>query len=360
MNKNFFNSAFSLLIALVLFSCGKQLNKIPPNTLVADNAIRDESTAKIAIVGLYSFFGNYEEFDALMVSRQGVRLNILDPHGTWAYELQWSMLNIEPGEANVKSLWVYPFTFINAANNVIYQLENLDDDLFAAGNRIKMLAEARFMRGFGHLFIMKEFAHFWDIDSEFGPLLRLEPAGIVNNRKERSSVAEGYDAILGDFKYAAENLPPFVSIYKVPKPLAQACWVETLLMRGASDDYSEAVGIAKEVIDKGPFELETPFANVYTSGYTSTELMFSRKINAENKGLNDLIVSNVSSLYNLLGRKQNAPSEAYFNWVNTDDTRYPYIIGDTVTSAGQILTNTWIKNFEINVKTRLVTFHFNT
>lgn len=348
MRKRFYNYFFSVAVLFALFSCSKQLNEVPPNTLVADNAIRDETTAQTAIVGLYSFFGDYKEFDALMSTRQGVRLNILEPHNTWSYQLQWAMLDIEPSEGNVKTLWVYPFTFINAANNIIHQVENLTDDKFGPGRRAEMLAEARFMRGFGHLFIMKEFAHFWDVDSEFGPLLRLEPAGIVNNRKERSSVAEGYESILGDLKYASENLPVFSSVYKVSKELAQAFVVETLLMRGKSTDFSEAAGIAKDVIDNGPFRLETPFSNVYTSGYNSTELMFSRKINPENIGLNDLIVANISSRYNLLGRKQNAPSETFFNWVDTNDVRYPYIIGDTITAAGQELTNTWIKDFEVN------------
>lgn len=348
MTKYIFNILCGLLISSILFSCSKQLNELPPNTLVAENSIRDETTAKTAINGMYSYFGDYDEFDALMVTRQGVRLNILDPHTTWAYELQWSLLEIESSEANVKSLWVYPYQLINAANNVIYQLENLSDDKFGPGKRVEMLAEAYFMRGFGHLFIMKEFAYFWDINSEYGPLLRLEPSGIVTNRKARSTVAEGYESILNDLTFAVENLPDFSSIYRVSRPLAQAYKVETLLMRGASEDFTEAAAIAKDVIDHGPFTLVTPYANVYSSGYNSSELMFSRRISPENIGLNDLIVSNVSSLYNLLGRSQNAPSETYFEWVDENDARYPYIIGEVVTSAGATMTDTWVKSFKVD------------
>lgn len=348
MNKKIFNNACCLLTALFLFSCNKQLNEVPPNTLVDDNAIRNEATAKTAIVGLYSYFGDYGQFDAVSITKQGVRANILKPMElNFSYEIQLLTLDVDPSWAQIKSLWVTPYQLINAANNVIFQLGKFKDEDFAPGKRKEMLAEATFMRGWGHLFVMKEFGHFWDINSEYGPLIRLEPAGLNNNRKARSTVSEGYESILVDLRFAAENLPNFTSVFQVSKPLARSYLVEVLLMRGQPADYTEAVTIANDVIENGPFQLETPFSNVYSKGYASTELMFSRKINPENIGLNDLIVANVSSIYNLLGRKQNAPSEMYLSLVTPDDTRFPYIIGDVTASNGVEYTTTWIKHFNI-------------
>lgn len=348
MNIKYFNVFGGLLIALLFFSCSKQLNELPPNTLVADNAIRDEATAKTAIVGLYSYFGSYGEFDALSITKQGVRANILKPGDLYfSYEIQLANLNVDPSLSQIKTLWVSIFKLINASNNVILQLDKLKDESFAPGKRKEMLAVARFMRGYGHLFEMKEFAHFWDISSEFGPLIRLEPAGINNNMEARSTVAEGYEKVLEDLRFAAENLPNFKSIYEVSMPLAKSYLVEVLLMRGQTNDYTEAVSIAKDVIANGPFHLETPYSNVYSSGYKSKELMFSRKISPENIGLNDLIVSNVNSIYNLLGRKLNAPSDMYFNEIPSGDTRLPYIIGDATASNGVLYTNTWIKDFNV-------------
>src|SRR5690606_10704791 len=113
--------------------------------------------------------------------------------------------------------------------NVIYQLENLSDAKFGQGKKAELMAEAEFMRAFGHLFAMKEFAQFWDVSSKFGPLIRLEPSGIITNRKARSTVAEGYEVILEDLQFAIKYLPPFQSVYKVSVPLAKAYMVETLL-----------------------------------------------------------------------------------------------------------------------------------
>lgn len=338
-----------LLFALFFISCKKQLNELPPNTLVAENAIRDEATAKTAVVGLYSYFGEYGEFDALSITKQGVRANILKPAElNFSYEIQLANLAVDPSWASIKTLWVSIFKLVNASNNVIFQLNKLKDDDFSPGKRMEMLAVARFMRGYGHLFEMKEFAHFWDINSEYGPLIRLEPAGLNNNMMPRGAVSDGYEKILEDLVFAAENLPDFKSIYEVSKPLAKSYIVETLLMRGQTDDYSQAATIAKDVIDNGPFQLETPYSNVYSTGYNSSELMWSRKINPENIGLNDLIVSNVNSIYNLLGRKLNAPSDMYFNEIPPNDTRLPYIIGDATASNGVLYTNTWIKHFNVS------------
>lgn len=349
MNKKYFNIFGGLLIALVLSSCSKQLNELPPNTLVAENAIRDEASAKTAIVGLYSFFGNYGEFDAVSITKQGVRANILKPVDLYfSYEIQLANLDVDPSLAQIKTLWVSIFKLINAANNVIFQLDKFKDEDFTPGKRKEMLAVARFMRGYGHLFEMKEFAHFWDINSEFGPLIRLEPSGINDNMMARSTVAEGYEKILDDIRFAAANLPNFKSIYEVSMPLAKSYLVEVLLMRGQTNDYTEAVSIAKDVIENGPFHLETPFSNVYKTGYSSTELMFSRKINPENIGLNDLIVSNVNSIYNLLGRKLNAPSDMYLSEIPPGDTRLQYIIGDATASNGILYTGTWIKDFNVS------------
>src|SRR5690606_39769599 len=58
MTKYIFNILCGLLISSILFSCSKQLNELPPNTLVAENSIRDETTAKTAINGMYSYFGD--------------------------------------------------------------------------------------------------------------------------------------------------------------------------------------------------------------------------------------------------------------------------------------------------------------
>ncbi len=349
MNRKFSNYFGTLLISIFLFSCTKQLNELPPNTLVADNAIRDEASAKSALVGLYSYFGDYNQFDAISITYQDVRANLLEPatvtNPTFQNEL--FTLNVDASWAEVKNLWVTPFKLVNAANNVIYQLNKFGKDEFGPGKRDEMLAEATFFRGWAHFYLMKEFGHFWDINSEYGPLLRNEPAGLLTNKKARSTVAEGYKSILEDFRFAADKMPAFTSKFKVSKELAKAYIVEALLMRGQSGDYAEAATIAADVIQNGPFQLERPYSKVYSSRYNSTELMFSRKISPENIGLNDLIVANVYSIYNLLARKQNAPSAVYFSLVPSDDARFPYIIGDFTASNGQVYTNTFIKHFEI-------------
>lgn len=345
INIKFYLSFFGILIFM---SCNK-LDDLPPNTLIAENAIKNEATAETAVNGLYSYFGDYGELNALSITTQSLRTNFLEPsslRGT--YEIELTALAVDPSWVYTKNLWVSIFELVNASNFVINQLNKFDDKDFSPGKRMQLLSEARFIRAYAHLYEMKMFAHFWDIQSEYGPLIRLKPAGLNNNAKARSSVKEGYDIILEDLRFAAENGPDFFSIYRSSKSLAKAYIVEALLMRGIQGDYAEAAGIANEIIQNGPFTLAPTFEEVYSEGYESSELMFSRVIKPENIGLQDLIAGNIASVYSLLGREGNAPTDTYFEQIPPDEARFQYIIGDAVASNGVEYEDTWIKHFNIS------------
>lgn len=334
-----------LLLMIVSTSCNK-LNELPPNTLIAENAIEDEATAETAVNGIYSYFGSYGELNVFSITTQSIRDNLVELSTQRStYEMELSALDIEPSWVYIKNLWVDIFKVMDAANNVIDQLAKFAEDHFSPGKKTEMLGEARFMRGYALLDEMKSFGHFWDITSEFGPLIRLEPAGLNNNAKARSTVAEGYNQIIEDFRFAADNAPAFTTIYRASNYLAKAYLAESLLMRGEDGDYAEVAQITSDIIDNSPFRLDTPYAVVYTSLYNSSELMFSRKIREEDKGLTDLTAS-VASPYSLLGRKRNPPTDAYFEYVTPDDTRYPYIIGDATASNGVFYKDTFLKHFK--------------
>ncbi len=350
MKNKYYISIIVILFSLLLFSCDK-LNELPPNTLIAENAIKDESTAESALNGAYSFFGAYNELNAYSITNQALRIKFLLPSVIRSnYELELTFLAPESSWVHLKNLWVITFKVINAANNVIYQLERFKDEDFSPNRRKEILGEAYFLRGYANLYQMKMFAHFWDINSEYGPLLRLEPANLGNSKLARSTVAEGYESILEDLQFAIDNAPKFKTIYYASKELAKAYKAEALLMRGKDGDYTEVASLANDLIQNGPFTLEGSFGNIYTKMYNCSELMFTRIIKPENIGLQDLIVANVASAYNLLGRKMNAPSDEFFEFFPQSDTRYEHIIGQVlaVNSNNTTYTNTWIKHFEVS------------
>lgn len=110
---------------------------------------------------------------------------------------------------------------INAANNVIYYVEQLGDEKFGTNRRNEILAEARFLRAFCYMYLMQHHAQFWDTESKYGLVLRLEPSKLSLNKKARSSVSDSYKAIFDDLEFAVNNAPDYQSSYRICKTSAK-------------------------------------------------------------------------------------------------------------------------------------------
>ena len=288
------------IIGAVSFISCKKIDELPVNNLVAENVITNEESAQVALNGIYSYLGVYGTWDGYMVSDNALRSNLVESSTQRSsYELELMALEEQSDWVYIKNLWQDIAKVINAANNFIYHVESLSEDKFSPGKKKEMLGEAYFMRGFATQYQMKMFAHFWDITSPDGPLLRIEPSGLNNNYKARSTVAEGYDQIISDFKYASENGPKFYSVFRASSELSKAYWAETLIMRGNEGDYAEAASLCDDIINHSSFRLQSTFAGIYSSDYESTELMFSRKID---KIVEEDFVNSVPSLYSLFAK----------------------------------------------------------
>ena len=242
------------LIAGVFISSCKKINELPVNNLVAENVIANQESAQVALNGIYSYLGVYGTWDGFMISDNALRSNLVEISTQRSnYELQLKSLQVESDWVYTKNLWQDIAKVTNAANNFIFHAEALANEKFSPGKKKEMLAEAYFMRGFAMLYQMKMFAHFWDVNSEFGPLIRTEPSGLNTNYKARSTVSQGYEQIISDFQYAAENGPAFYSVFRASNTLAKAYWVECLMMRGTDADYAKAVTLSNEIINESQY-----------------------------------------------------------------------------------------------------------
>jgi len=341
---------FWIVVANIAMVSCKKINELPVNNLVVENTITNEATAKVALNGIYSYFGTYGDLDAYTITDNGLRSNLLEVSTQRStYEMELKALQVQESWVYLKNLWQVLFKIINASNNFIYQLDKLSNEKLSSDKKNKLLGEAYFMRGYANLYQLKMFCHFWDINSEYGPLLRLEPAGLNNNFKARDNVKEGYSQILQDLRFAEANAPNFYSVYKSSNSLAKAYLVETLLLRGEPGDYTEAANLADNVITTSGFTLQSTFAGIFSTTYQSTELMFSRAIN---KTVEEDFINNVPSIYSLLGKKRNAPTSTYFGFINSSDPRYASIIGTTTSRNAQgvttTFTNSWLKHWRID------------
>lgn len=267
----------SLGLLPLLTGCQDLFDKELPTYTVVKNAIYDATSAENALRGIYSYLApksNRHDFDSRYIKDAALRIGFFDTKRNTEKNLQ--ELNVLDNATDCKAHWVAASEIVNAANLVIDGVDHLEDGVLTPAKEKETLGEARFMRAWAQLYLMKYYAWFWDVDSEYGPLMRREPTTLKNVMQARSTVREGYEMILSDLDYAIDNAPDFTTPYRASKGLAKAYKVEVLLMRGEGDDLGDAITLANEVIHDYGFEMEPTYEGLFQNGYNSKELMFSR------------------------------------------------------------------------------------
>lgn len=110
--------------------------------------------------------------------------------------------SLTANDYSVANLWSGSYKIINAANGVIKQIAEVDDNEFVGDRKNEIIAEARWLRAYGHYNLLRYFAQFYDQKSKYGVLLRKEFVTATNIAQARSSVKASYDCILEDLDFA--------------------------------------------------------------------------------------------------------------------------------------------------------------
>jgi len=276
--KHFIPSLYiSLLCLSLLFtSCelAQPLDDYEPlYSLDAETAIADETSAELALTGMYSVLlqqsvlpGNPNH------SMLPSRLSITGQAGYFANgadELAIDNNDALPEGRTLEGSYNIQYTLINRANWVIEKVGELPDNEFSNPSRKQeIIAEAKAMRALGHLHLLRLWGQFYDTSSPLGIDVRLEPARSAE-AQPRESVAETYAAILQDLDDAIANAPDLRAKYFVNKTFAKGLKAKVLLYSG---DYAQAAAIAKDVIDNsGPnFALTPTFEELFDHSTIAT------------------------------------------------------------------------------------------
>ena len=310
-------------------------DELPLNDLVPENAVVDGRSAEKALLGVYSYLddskytGGYLGVD--LITQSFIRLNLMDANSPSTLEREEiSKFIYDENNTSYLSPWSHVYKMINAANNVIYYTEQMDETQCKEELKNSILAEARFLRGYCNMYLLQRYAQFYDTSSKYGIILRLEPSALSNNNRARSTVAESYEAIYEDLRFAAENAPEFSTVYRICKTTAKAFLANYLLVRGTDADRAEALKLADEVLESDDFSLEKNYADIFVKRYNSKELMFTQ-FTDEPFGYD----ANVRGLAQQLGRGQYKPKETdnsqYFTIIDNDTTERYIATHDTVT-----------------------------
>lgn len=270
------------LFSVLLTSCdlARDLDDYEPlNSLPAETAITNENTSELALAGIYSTLlnGSSPELSIL-----GSKLSGVDGGGypgSLTSEGRALLVNAPLSTGNsVLGMYAAEYVMINRANWVINGVEKLTDENFINdARRTEILGEAKTLRAMAHFNLLRFFGQYYDLDSNYGIDVRLEPARNAEAHP-RLSVGETYDAILKDLDQGIELAPDLRQKYFVSKTFAKGLKAKVLLYMGK---YAEAAALSKEVItSSGPnFVLESSFENLFDHSNANTiknkEALFS-------------------------------------------------------------------------------------
>src|SRR5690606_10428750 len=91
---------------------------------------------------------------------------------------------------DVANMWGAFYKVVDHANWTIQLVGQLPASELSETERNRMIGEARALRAMAHFDALRYFGEFYDLESEFGAVIRTEPVDFTNRLKARSRVAE--------------------------------------------------------------------------------------------------------------------------------------------------------------------------
>lgn len=323
---------YTLLGAILMggAACKKELGKLPENAKVDGNTIIDQRTSEIALNGVYYRFANVDATNNVTAWFEHEV-----PPAMFAGYMGYGYGELDEENNNYASYssggiyWTSSFQLVNAANGVIKGVSLLDDDAFTGNRKKEILAEARFLRAYGHFKILSYFGQWFDLSSPYGALLRDEFVTVSATAKARSSVKDSYAAILADVDEAIANAPAENKAFYTTRWAAMALKMRVLMSHGQTADYPVVTALADSIILRSKYTLEPQMKDIfYTKGLSSPEIILGVKPQ-----------QNQESYYYVLGR-QYWPGASSLYMAKTalktllaNDPRGAWMIGDPGTYA---------------------------
>lgn len=274
------------LLALAQYSCKKDLNALPKSQKVDGNVITDYKSAKTALNGVYYNLAEVSNTYGDPIVFIHFYSELYPAMAVGAVDYYYGSLPVttrtqsvgDISSSEVLSTWQTNYTIINSANAVISNIETIPNGGITENDKKSVLGEAHFLRAFANFRLLWNYGQFWDVNSQYGILLRTEPTTTENIAKARSSVKETYDLILSDLDFAIANAPVTNEPYYSTSWAAKVLKSRVLMLRGGTGDYTAVIALANDVINNSPYQLENDAKDIFTSkGLSSSEVILGIK-----------------------------------------------------------------------------------
>jgi len=256
-----------IILSIILFSsCEDQLDIPPKSNLELGNFFATSKDFDLALTGAYDpiavhqgdkGFGTYFK-GLLMMGRAGTD-EMLVNQGFWdATGKEIGNYTFTSFSRIPNAVWEMQYVGISRCNIVINEIKNTTVTMPEATKQ-RILGEASFLRAFYYFQLARYYG---------GVPIITEDTNLNEFRNIRSSLAETYEMIVNDLKVAEQNLQVSNELGRATKYAAKSYLAKVYLqMSGAplkdESAASKAATYAKDVIDNGPYALESNYTDVF-------------------------------------------------------------------------------------------------
>ena len=334
MKKIIYKSALLLLSIITLQSCSESFLETPaPNISDAVYFSSDEAVVT-ALAGAYDPLGWYDHMQINewaigdVVSDDAEKGGENDADQADIHELSVFSANAENGL--IREKWQAPYIGINRVNKLIEGItenEKISEDV-----RVRVLAEAKFLRGLYHFQLAKIFGGIPVVTKILSPSEFTLP---------RNTEEETWAQIEMDLKDAVEGLPRKSQL--IPEELGRATWgaASSLLVKSYifQEKWSEAETLASAIVNSGEYDLEANYNDVFKLSHDNgVESIFDiQYVDVETGEWGDSQEGQVTSIFQ--GSRENGgwgfncPTQDLYDEYESGDVR----LAGTIISDGDVL-----------------------
>ncbi len=308
---------FLALLTMGVSSCQlvDVLDQKPEFEADLDGAITTPAAVELALNGIY-------------YSLPGNGFNVIFPtvSGSFKAGTMWRQEIVSAGNAVYYSErmlptlsfsdateWDADYAVIKNANFLETACNRMSDGEFSGNRRAEVLGEIAYLRALAYFNILVRYCEFWDMNSEYGVVMRNEAPSVSNALKVRSSVADSYQYILDQLEIAIEKAPDWKKLSQASKEAAKALKARVLLYAGK---YTEAVAAVNDAIDTNSPLPEANYGDVFDKFSTTKEILFARVFDQKD-------ATNTSTRQQCYG---NSPTKKQGYWGPTNE--YVELVGD--------------------------------
>lgn len=309
---------FLALLSLGVSSCQlvDVLDQKPQNEADLDGAITTPASVELALNGIYYCLPG-RGFNVIFPTVSGsfkagtmIRQEVISS-GNAVYYSERMLPTLTFSDTYE---WDADYNVIKNANFLEVACNRMSDGQFSGNRRNEILGEIAYLRAFAYFNILTRYCEFWNMNSEYGVVMRTEAPSVGNALKARSSVSDSYQYILAQLEIAIEKGPNRKKLSQASKEAAKALKARVLLYSGK---YAEAVTAVNEAVDTKSALPESNYGDIFDKYSTTNEILFARVFDQKD-------AANTSTRTQCYGnsptKKQGywGPSQAYVDLVGND------------------------------------------